>query len=186
MSFNRNDTTPYSPSEPSDAYWQDETYYAEIREMFRSGYYLLLLRDALKGNPPKTIYHNIVIGTCGKEQDRPLFVEPGARLVFVLRRLPPGREGKDNLVFPTSAVGQEREVYMVEEGYAGVGCLEWPEKDIFGKPVSGAPAWYVRLSEEEIEDFKRCGEWVAGNETKTPETPWGRAMKQIATQRENP
>lgn len=171
----------YSPFEPSDTeYWEDEQYSAERREMSRSGYYFLLLREKLKGNPPKAIYQNIVIGTCGQAHVRPLFVEPGARMVFVLRRLPPGGEGKEHLVFPTSAVGQEREIYMAEEGYAGVGCLEWPEKDLFGKPAPEAPAWYVRLSAEEIEDFRSCGEWSAGKregvDAPAPMTAWGRAL----------
>jgi len=177
----------YSKPEFEDAdYWCGGKYFPEVEELDQQGYRPLVLRESLKGNPPQAMYFRTVLVMDGKGTKGPFFLSYGARAVFVLRRLPPGGQGKDNLVFLVPTSETSREYYMAEGGYAGFGCLEWPTEDRFGHPNPNIPKYFVRLSEEEIEDFKRCGEWVAGNETKTPETPWGRAMKQIATQRENP
>lgn len=175
----------YSMPEFEEAdYWCGGTFFHNAYELLMQGYGPLALRKSLKGNPPHAMYFQSGLVMDGKGPRRPFLMSPGARVVFVLRRLPPGGQGEDNLVFLGPTSGTTREYFMAEGGYAGVGCLEWPMEDRFGNPVPNIPKYVVRLSEEELEDFKRCGEWVAGNATKTPETPWGRALKQIVTKRE--
>ncbi len=171
----------YSPPEESDpGCWATKEHLDERLEMLQKGYYPLYLREKLKGNPPELIYHNHVLGVCGAASIRPLFINQGARMVFVLRRFMPGDEAKDALLFPTSASEESNEPYMAEEGYAGVGCLEWPEKDQFGHPCYAMPDWFVRISADEIEDFRHCGEWCAGDESKAPLTPWGQELQKWA------
>lgn len=171
----------YSPPEESDpGCWATKEHLDERLEMLQKGYYPLYLREKLKGNPPELIYHNHVLGVCGAASIRPLFINQGARMVFVLRRFMPGDEAKDALLFPTSASEESNEPYMAEEGYAGVGCLEWPEKDQFGHPCYAMPDWFVHISADEIEDFRHCGEWCAGDESKAPLTPWGQELQKWA------
>lgn len=177
----------YSPPETSDMeYWGTKEHLAEWDEMNQKGYYPLHLRERLKGNPPALIYHNHVMGVCGNASTKPLFMVEGAYMVFVLRRYSPESVAKDALLFPTSASEDTNEPYMVEEGYAGVGCLKWPEKLPWGAPSPEMPAWYVRFSEDEIEDFRRCGEWCVGDENKSPMTPWGRELQKWARMRCSP
>lgn len=173
----------YSPPEMTDfeSYWRTDEHRAEKKEMTKRGYYPLHLREKLKGDPPELIYHNHVMVVCGHKPSRPLFIFSGARMVFVLRRFLPGDDAQDDLLFPTSASEDTNEPYMAEGGYAGVGCLEWPTKEQRREKLwTEMPNWFVRISADEIEDFRHCGEWCAGDESKAPLTPWGQELQKWA------
>lgn len=172
----------YSPPEESDpGCWATKEHFDERLEMLQKGYYPLYLREKLKGEPPELLYHNHVMVVCGHAPSRPLFIFRGARMVFVLRRCLPGDEAKDYLLFHTSSSEDTNEPYMAVEGYAGVGCLEWPTKEERREKLwTEMPDWFVHISADEIEDFRHCGEWCAGDESKAPLTPWGQELQKWA------
>ena len=164
--------------------WDDEEWrfggknFDRRAEMLEHNYSMMLCRENLKGAPPEALFYgwfNVSAGHRGAF--RPFIPVHDSRWVFVLRPLGNEEEPAEDVIIRSFEDGREVSWTLVE-GFSGTGCLAWNQET--SKQDWERPDYLAPLSEEELADLRRCGEWASGKrgaeERPSPVTPWGREV----------